>query len=104
MKKFLISVSISFTLVVSTGATLAMPFVSDRTQNRSVIPTALFDGCWLGWHRSLDGECVRDRYGLLGTGIDYVPGPYYRTGPKICGGRGMYRVCNMFGYCWWVCA
>jgi len=104
MNKFLIFVSIGFALIMSTGATLAMPLVSDRTQNRSVILTTLFDGCWLGWHRSLGGECVRDQYGLLGTGIDFVPGPYYRTAPKICGGRGMYRVCNMFGYCWWVCA
>jgi len=61
------------------------------------------DGCWLGWHRNVNGGCSRDLYGLFGLGIDYRPGPYYPTPPNVCGGRGMYRVCNIFGYCWWTC-
>jgi len=79
----------------------AMPFASSRAQDSLVAP--VFDGCWLGWHRNRSGGCSRDRYGLFGSGIEQVPGPYYQTGPKICGGRGVYQVCNIFGYCWWVC-
>jgi len=80
----------------------AMPFAADRAGGTLIVPAA--DGCWLGWHRNPNGGCSRDRYGLFGSGIDYVPGPFYPAGPTVCGGRGVYRVCNIFGYCWLVCS
>ena len=67
-------------LGISIAAARAMPFASDQTRGSLIIPAA--DGCWLGWHRNANGGCSRDRYGLLGSGIDYVPGPFYRTGPS----------------------
>jgi hypothetical protein len=89
-------------LGISMGATQAMPFASDPTRGSLIVPAA--DGCWLGWYRNPSGGCSRDRYGLFGSGIEYVPGPSYRLGPTVCGGRGVYRVCNVFGYCWWACS
>jgi len=101
MNKVLATVLLAAALGTSAVVAQAMPLVNGRAQDNLVVPVA--DGCWLGWHRNPSGGCSRDRYGLLGSGIEYVPGPYYRTGPAVCGGRGVYRVCNIFGYCWWVC-
>src|SRR5262245_25793300 len=86
---------------MSTAASQAMPFVSDRTQDGVVVPVA--DGCWLGWHRNANGGCSRDTYGVFGLGVEYNPGPFYRPGPPVCGWRGAYQVCNVFGFCWWMC-
>ena len=101
MNRLFIFVSVVIALSVPVGVARAAPFASDRAKDSLIVLAA--DGCWLGWHRNRSGGCSRDRYGLLGYGIDYVPGPYYPTGPTVCGGRGVYQICNIFGYCWWVC-
>ena len=61
-------------LGISMATAQAMPFAIDRTRGNLIIPAA--DGCWLSWHRSANGGCSRDRYGLLGSGVEYVPGPF----------------------------
>jgi hypothetical protein len=96
---FLVSVLVA-ALGISANA-LPFPLTSEQSPYNLIVPAA--DGCWLGWHRNPNGGCSRDRYGLFGSGIDSVPGPYYPTGPNVCAGGGMYNVCNVFGYCWWVC-
>jgi hypothetical protein len=102
--------SVLIALCIPAGVAQAMPVANDRTQGSLIVRAA--GGCWLGWHRNPNGGCSRDRYGLFGYGIDYVAPPYYyqpgatvyyQPGATVCGGRGVYKVCNIFGYCWWVC-
>ena len=89
------------TVIGLTASALGMPLASSLTGQNLTTPVA--DGCWLGWYRNAFGGCSRDQYGLLGLGIEFKPGPYYPTGPNVCRGRGMYQVCNVFGFCWSVC-
>ena len=102
MKRRIVVSAVITALGISMATAQAMPFASDHTRGSLIIPIA--DGCWLGWHRNANGGCSRDRYGLLGSGVEYVPGPFYPTGPAVCGGRGVFRVCNIFGYCWLTCS
>ena len=85
---------------ISTAVSHAMPFTSEPTEDRFVLPAAFLDGCWLGYYRNAYGGCSRDIYGPFALGIDIVPGPYYA--PQ-CGWRGASRVCNIFGTCWLMC-
>src|SRR6476646_6750323 len=103
MKTKLLAVVLTSFLGLPTVNAQAMPFRSIQTEENVIVRIA--EGCWLGWHRNANGGCSRDSFGLFGIGIDYVPPPYYyyRTGPAVCGGRGIYKVCNVFGYCWWEC-
>jgi hypothetical protein len=103
MKTKLLGVVLASVLVPTVGAQ-SVPFRGIQTQGNLIVPIA--DGCWLGWHRNANGGCSRDTYGLFGLGVEYVPPPYhyYQTGlGRVCGGRGIYKVCNVFGYCWFVC-
>jgi hypothetical protein len=103
MKKAFAVVFLVAAAVLFAAAGQAAPFTRLHVAGPGLaIPVA--DGCWLGWHRNPSGGCSRDLYGLLGMGIDYKPGPFYPTGPNVCRGRGMFQICNIFGYCWWACS
>ena len=102
MRKIFGSVLIAAALWFAVAAQATPVARLEPAQPELTVPVA--DGCWLGWHRNAYGGCSRDQYGLFGIGIDAKPGPFYPTGPNVCRGRGMYQVCNVFGYCWWVCA
>jgi len=103
MKTKLLVIALASVFGVPTVGAQTVPFREIQTQGNLIVRIA--DGCWLGWHRNSNGGCSRDAYGLFGLGIEYVPPPYYyyRTGPAVCGGRGIYKVCNVFGYCWFTC-
>lgn len=93
MNKLFASVLIASGLAWSAVAAQAIPFGSDRTHDRLVVPVA--DGCGFNRYRDPRGVCRRK----------YVLSDHYGKRPLygVCGGLNSHRVCNLFGQCWMVC-
>jgi hypothetical protein len=104
---FVFGISIS---IVGVAGAQAMPFHSANAE--FIIPVA--SGCGIGVHRGpydgcepIYGGYYRSSYRSYDRGYyrGYYDGYYHGPGRSLivdqgaCSGRGMYRVCNVYGEC-----
>lgn len=107
----LVSFAVAFGIsIVSFAGAQAMPF--HLTQTELVIPIA--SACGFGGNRgpyndcqSVDSASYAGYYGGYYRGYArgfYVGSDHSRlVNQGACSGRGMYRVCNIYGVCWAAC-